>query len=233
MSGPFKLFRLQQVDSQLDQANKRLKEIKAALSDNEEVEHAERNLEVSKELMFAAQKKMKRSEEDVQSQQIKIEKNQSRLYSGKVTIPKELQDLQHEEQAFKRNLVKLEDTQLEKMMSFEETDTNHENARESLRKVGERVASQNTDLMDEQSNLLSEVESLESERVTTISGIPPDDLKLYEKLRVKRAGVAVAKVIDKSCSACGSGLPHALAQAARSTTMISLCNTCGRILYRG
>ena len=75
------------------------------------------------------------------------------------------------------------------------------------------------------------MERLDGEREAAMAGIPADDIKLYESLRKSSAVVAVEKCNDKSCSACGSGLSQALAQAERSPNTISRCETCGRILY--
>lgn len=233
MSEPFKLFRLQQIDFQLDQVIKRQSEIDAALNDQTELKRAEGELEASQHIMQTTQKDLKRAEEDVQAQQIKMEQNQSRMYGGKVTNPKELQDLQHEAEAFKRKLAKLEDAQLEHMETFEQAESDQNAALESLETVRARHEARNSDLMKEQSKLNVEFERFQGEREAGLAGIPPDDIRLYEKLRESRAGVAVAKVSDKSCSACGSELPQALAQAARSPNKINRCETCGRILYSG
>ena len=231
MSEPFKLYRLQQVDSLLDKSRIRLDEIERALKDHEKIKRAEKVLEDANMEVLEAGKILKRAEQEVQEQQGKIERNQNRLYSGKVTIPKELQDLQLEAEAFKRNLSKLEDLQLEKMVVVDEIETIQNGAQETLQSIIEQTAEQNSELTNEQIELIDEMERLEGEREAAMASIPADDLKLYESLRQSKAGIAVSKVSEKSCSACGSGLPHALAQAARSPNMISRCETCGRILY--
>ena len=231
MSEPFKLYLLQQVDSLLDKTRIRLKEIDVALEGNEEVKQAETALENAKEDIVTAEKALRRAEQGVQDQQMRIEQNQNKLYSGKVTIPKELQDLQHEAEAFKRNLDKLEDLQLERMVIFDEMEMIQTGAQDTLNSIVEQTATKNSELTEERIELDDDVERMDGEREAAMAGIPADDLKLYESLRQSRAGVAVAKVNDKSCSACGSGLSQALAQAARSPNTISRCETCGRILY--
>lgn len=233
MSEPFKLYRLQQIDSQLDQAIKRQSEIESALNDREELQRSEENFATSKQKMEMTQKDIKRAEDDVQAQQIKIEQNQSRLYGGKVTNPKELQDLQQEERAFKKNLEKLEDVQLDFMATFELAEADHRLALTSLEILRAKDAVRISELTEEQSHLYGEHERLQGEREAAITAIPSDDMKIYEKLRESRAGVAVARVSDKSCSACGSELPQALAQAARAPDKLSRCENCGRILYSG
>jgi predicted nucleic acid-binding Zn-ribbon protein len=61
--------------------------------------------------------------------------------------------------------------------------------------------------------------------------IRSDDLDRYEQLRKKAHGVAVTTVNNRSCFACGAILTAAHYQAARSPNQITLCETCGRILF--
>lgn len=233
MSEPFKLYRLQQVDLQIDSASKRIEEIEATLSDNKAVLNAKAELEAIAETVKQSEKKLKRAEQDVGDQQLKIEQNQNKLYSGKVTNPKELQDLQLEKEALNRHLDTLEDSQLERMVTNEEVENKRSESQEFLESLEAKGEFQAVILKKDRKELFSEVERLEGERQTGIGGIPAEDIKLYEKLRKTKAGVAVSKVSDKACSACGSMLPAALAQEARSPNKISRCNTCGRILYSG
>ncbi|KAA3647268.1 MAG: hypothetical protein DWQ07_07130 [Chloroflexi bacterium] len=233
MSQAFKLYRLQQVDTQLDKAHTRLKEIEAALQEDAAQRKAEADLEASQNAHEEAQKLLKGAEQDVQAQQIKIEQNQARLYSGKVTNPKELQDLEQEAEALKRYLAELEEVQLEKMIAFEEATTQQEDAGQTLESVRADVASQNSALTTEQNSLEAETGRLQEERTAALDGVPAEDVALYESLREQRAGLAIVKVDNMICSACGTTLSQALAQAARSPNKLSRCSTCKRILYAG
>jgi predicted nucleic acid-binding Zn-ribbon protein len=94
-------------------------------------------------------------------------------------------------------------------------------------------AQKNHLLLEEQSGLNSEVSRLEGERLAAASSISPEDMRLYDQLRAQRRGIAVAKVTDRACSACGSTLNATLLQAAHSPSQIARCDTCGRILYSG
>ncbi|MDH5506800.1 MAG: C4-type zinc ribbon domain-containing protein [Anaerolineae bacterium] len=233
MSEPFKLFRLQQVDSQIDEAKARLREIENILNDDAARRQAEKNAKAAEEASQEAQKALRRAEEEVKSQQIKIEHNQAALYGGKVSNPKELQDLQNEAEALKRHLTTLEDTQLEIMMRVEEAEEINKKAAGVLENIENQRAEQKKNLSGEATELESDVARYEQERAAAIDSIPGDDLRLYDKLRKSKNGVAVASVHNKTCGACGSELPQAIAQAARSATKISHCDTCGRILYGG
>jgi len=233
MSRIFKLYRLQQVDSQLDKINLRLDEINEILGDDESLQAALTHMETAKLSRIEAEKELRFVEEEVRAQQIKIEQNQSRLYSGKVTNPKELQDLQAEAEAFKRQLSVLEDTQIEKMLSLEASQSHENEASKALDIVQVDRKSEHGDLAKEQSTLIGENKQLENEQEAATTGISDEDLRFYNKTRESKNGLAVVKITDKSCSACGNQLSQALAQAARSPDEINRCSTCKRILYAG
>ncbi|MEJ2756972.1 MAG: hypothetical protein P8046_00690 [Anaerolineales bacterium] len=224
------LSQLQDIDSQLDSAHSRLKEIDAALNDNTAVKKATRQAEKAETSFTKARLALKKAEQNVQVQQEKIEKNQKALYGGSVRNPKELEDLQMESGALKRYLSTLEDRQLEAMIVFEDAQAAKEQADTNLTAVKKRVAAENSDLADEQSALIADVQRLEQERDATAAEVEPDLLATYDKIRKNRLGHAVAVVKDGSCAACGAVLSAALAQAARSPSKISYCDTCGRIL---
>jgi predicted nucleic acid-binding Zn-ribbon protein len=233
MNRAFKLYRLQQVDSQLDEAQARLEEIAAILGEDEELKAAKSAVTEAQVVCGTAEKEMRRAEEDVQAQQIKIEQNQSTLYGGAVTNPKELQDLQAEAEALKRHLGTLEDVQLEKMIAHDDSGEALKEAQKHLHAVETDRALEHGELGREQELLRGEVERLNEEHEAASNGIPDEDMRQYLKLRKSKGGTAVAKVSNKTCRACGATLSEALAQAARSPSELSLCSSCRRILYSG
>lgn len=233
MSQPFKLFRLQQLDSQIDNAHARLNEIQAILGDNRELNQAEERARQSAERLEAVRKALNRAEWEVKSQRLKIEQSESTLYGGKVRNPKELQDLQMEVAALKRYLEKLEERQLEQMIAQEEAEAQNEAAMIELEKIRAKTNLLNQNLLKERETLLAEINRLQSERQATAASLPEDELRLYTQLRQQRRGIAVARVVDNNCSACGSTLSTALLHTARTSTQLTRCDTCGRILYAG
>jgi predicted nucleic acid-binding Zn-ribbon protein len=231
MSQPRQLYNLQQLDSQLDSARARIEEIDKILSDHTALQQAKANAEIAELAFQQAQIALKHAEQDVETQQTKIANNERTLYSGSVTNPKELEDLQLESAALKRYLVTLEDRQLECMLAMEDATNAHESAQSNLAKTEEQVAKENVDLTEEKNSLLGNVEELETRWVEATVPIAPEEIQLYLSLRETRHGLAVAEVEDNSCSACGFNLTAAQAQAARSPSKITTCDSCRRILY--
>jgi predicted nucleic acid-binding Zn-ribbon protein len=233
MSLSLKLYRLQQIDTLIDQTLARLNELDILLSDRSSLEQAEETSRKADEALQAERKKLHQAENNVRDQRIKIEQEEAALYSGKMRNPKELQDLQSEVAALKRYLTTLEDRQLEAMIATEEAENAAKEAKAELNKVQAQMTEQNAHLNAEKSNLLKDKERLELERQAACSAISPQELDLYNQLRKTRRGIAVARILNRTCTACGSTLTPALVQAANSPNQIVRCSSCNRILYPG
>jgi predicted nucleic acid-binding Zn-ribbon protein len=231
MNLAFKLFRLQQIDLQIDQAVARIDEINAILERDTALRKAMARFDEATIAQDKARRAVREAEENTRAQRRKIERSESTLYSGKVTNPKELEDLQAELASLRRYLAVLEDRQLEAMLELDEADLQHQAADEQLQKVKRNRAQIHGELVEERESLEQELLRLEREREAAISSIPSDELSAYEQLRSRRKGIAVAKVSDRTCSACGSTLSAALLGKARSPNTVSQCDFCGRILY--
>jgi predicted nucleic acid-binding Zn-ribbon protein len=233
MSYSFKLYRLQQIDTNIDQACARLSEIETALSDDAILKNKEAQLQKVSEKLQKIQKNLREIEYEAESVRSKINQSESSLYGGKIHNPKELQDLQNEVNALKRFLHSLEDRQLEAMMTLEEVEKEHQATLNDLEKAKRQWEEQQATLNEERKKILIILERQEQEKSIVSKSIPPNDLELYNRIRSQRNGVAVVKVNDNFCSACGSTLNSSTLQAARFSNQLTRCPSCGRILYAG
>lgn len=231
MSQPFKLYRLQQIDTALDQARIRLQKIEISLNDDNAVRQASQQLETVEAACALEQKKLKQIEDNVQTHRMKMKTSEASLYGGKIHNPKELQDLEKEIASIKRHIAGLEDGQLEQMMVVEEAEAHLGQAKQALQDARNQKATGDSILRAEQADFQKDVDRLDRERGAAVAGIEDGDLQVYEQLRISRKGLAVAKMVDATCTACGSELTPAAAQAAQSSAHLARCTFCGRILY--
>jgi len=231
MSQTLSLYRLQQVDSQIDHLQTRLKEIQKELDDDIELRRLNGQVETAETRCQFSKQALKQAESHVEEQQIKIEQTQSSLYGGKSHSPKELQDLQNDVVALKRHLVTLEDRQIEAMQESEMADVDLQFAMAELRSNLEESNVLGRNLHKEQEMLKNDLDRFFIERNAVARAIPNAEIGLYDQLRQQRRGVAVAVIDDNSCGACGSTLSLAQVQSARSSGQMVLCPSCGRILY--
>jgi predicted nucleic acid-binding Zn-ribbon protein len=231
MSASLSLYRLQLVDSRIDEIRMRLEEIQRILEDSAELRQAKEQVAKTETAHKSALQVLKQAEAEVDNQKAKIEQSEASLYSGNVKNPKELQDLQNEAASLKRYLETLEERQLEAMLEEEATEETNQLALREFENVRARLAEQNVTLTTEQAELNKELERLGAERQAALDPIDTNLLTDYDELRQQRRGVAVTQISEGACAACGTTLTPSQNQSARSATQIFKCPTCGRILF--
>lgn len=233
MSQISNLYRLQQIDSQIDIASARLLSIETILFDDDTIQSAKVAIEENGEKLKSLAKLLRESENKTSDIRIKIEFSETALYAGKIHNPKELQELQLEIASLKKLLASTEDKQLELMMEVESAEEKLMWANEGLLEAEKIKSERNAELIGEKTKLVNQLERLDSERKATLPTIPTADLGLYDQLRKSRNGVAVVIINTRACNACGTMLTAALIQAAQSTGLLIRCPSCSRILYPG
>ncbi len=231
MSAALSLYRLQQVDSQIDHIQLRLKAIRQILENDVELRAANEQSATADNQLKEAERLLKQSEQEVEKQRIKLQQTESSLYSGAVHNPKELQDLQKDVVSLKRHLETLEERELEAMILVETAEKDSQNAKAGLAQVTASRGDQFRHLTVEADSLNKELERFSSERGAVIQDLAAQAIREYEQLRKQRRGIAVTIVSDSACAACGTTLTPSQQQSARSTSQLFHCPSCGRILY--
>ena len=231
MSASLGLYRLQQVDRQLDRAQSRLDVIRKTLENDAELQAALAQMENAQSHHHRSMHDLKESELGVDSQKIKIEQNEASLYSGNVKNPKELQDLQKDILSLRKHLGTLEERQLEAMLQAESAETQMQSAKSTLESVQSRLGSEHKKLIEERDAHIKQLENQIEERVAALAPFSSEMLHTYEDLRRQKRGVAVTTIEDGACSACGTSLNAAMQQSARSQKQLAYCPSCGRILF--
>lgn len=229
----FHLYHLQKLDSRLDSIKDRLKSISSILNSDARIAVAEKVLDEKKKAFSVQQKKLQLIEESIHAKRMKIEQSEASLYGGGIKNPKELQDLQKEIVSIKSTILSLEESELAAMFDVENAEKEVTVAEDALKTVMTTVASSQSQLMAERTELEQTVHKLEQERPAIVSQISSSALDQYEELRKKKRGIAVAAVEERCCSVCGTELTPAEFQAAKSPSTLFYCASCGRLLYVG
>lgn len=233
MNQSFQLFQLQKVDSQIDDIEARVAEIEKILASDKRIFQATENMKKNRIKLNKERKLLRVAEEKVRKIGLEIEKNMIVLYSGRIINPRELNDLQEKIASDKRHLSVLEDEQLEAMIVVENSEETLKKAESNFTKIQAEVISQQANLRGEREQMNLKRSRLESERGVKIGSITDESLDIYSNLRKSKRGIAIARVDEKTCLACGSILTPSEWQAARSPHQIVFCSSCGRILYAG
>jgi len=231
MSAAMGLYRLQQVDSQIDGIQARQQWIQDTLQNDVSLRTATQTFTLADNKHKDALRALKQTEAEVEKQRIKIEQTEASLYGGRVQNPKELQDLQKDVASLKKYLETLEERELEAMVIVETVEHELQTAKLELDRTQANINEQYRDLGTENETLKKDLERLEHERNAILSDLVSSVVSTYDQIRKQRRGIAVTTISDSACSACGTTLTLSLQQSARSATQLFNCPTCGRILY--
>jgi predicted nucleic acid-binding Zn-ribbon protein len=231
MSASLGLYRLQQVDRQIDRARAQLDIIHKTLENDAELRDALARVETAQTEHHRARHELKNAEAETQGQKVKIEQAESSLYGGKVQNPKELQDLQKDVASLRKHLATLEERELDSMQQAESAELVLQEARSQLEQLQSRRGNEHRKLLDDQTGHVKDLERLGEEREASVNPIESGLLAIYNDLRKQKRGVAVTDFSDNTCAACGSSLNAAIQQNAKSSKQLAYCPTCGRILY--
>ena len=173
-----------------------------------------------------------RSEElDAESVREKVKDIEAKLYGGSITNPREVASYQKEVTLLKEQLQKKDDQLLEVMVTVEEENAGFKSAEHLYLQAEEEWDKRQKQLAEELSGLQETHKSLQTRRKSAVSKVGEQELRLYDRLRASKGGVAVAKVERGLCHVCRMSLPSYELQRARAGRETVLCSSCGRILY--
>jgi uncharacterized protein len=231
MTRSIDLYELQEIDSAMDAADRRLDEIASALEDESGLAALAEQARELEAAIGTAQSEQRQAMGDVEDQRQKIAEVEATLYGGSVKIPRELKALEAEAAGLKKQLATLEERALTAMTRVEEAESARNESREALASQSEERERLVAALAEERSEIEARRATLRGERERRAEGIDRTDLALYERLRRARGGRAVAKVERGTCQGCRITLPSTVFQRARSGLKLVQCTSCERILY--
>lgn len=233
MSRAHTLFRLQEIDLVIDKTKERLDEIKAILENDEVIVKIKMEISTAAEDLANENSQVNLAEGAVSDQKYKIEQTDAKLYGGKIQNPRELQDLQMESESLNKYMATLEDRLLDQMVAQEEAQEKHDSLQRQLEKLEKDRAKESKTLLLEKEQLVQEMKRHEGNREGALASVSDEDREIYEKIRIKGGGYAVAILEGSNCSLCGLAPSESTQQTIRKGTGLVQCNQCKRILYSG
>lgn len=225
------LYRLQEVDTELDARRRRLQQVEALLGESEELDQARASLEQANTAYRRWQTTLQDLELKMATLENKIKNSEQRLYSGTVKNPKELASLQEELNYLRRRKSAEEDSLLEAMIGAEEHEAVWQDTQTHWEAVEAAWTARQAKLSRERDELLVRLDELRQLRADRERAVNSADLSTYEDLRRRKSGTAVVRLQGNLCSSCHVELPSSRSQQARQSETLVLCGSCGRILY--
>ncbi len=229
MSIARQLFQFQEVDIELEAAEKAVSGIMHQLEGSEALTAARSQLAAERQHLAELKKQQRSLELDAGAINAKLKRVEEELYSGRVRNPKELSNLQREFEILKADRNKLESRELEIMDQAEQVGKRVSFAEKEFQVLEEGWQRQKEQLSADLEHARAVLAEITQRRQQLAGGIEPSALKTYQD--VKRArGKAVVPVERGICTGCRIALSVADTQRVRSGQLVR-CGSCGRILY--
>jgi uncharacterized protein len=229
MSLAGQLYKLQQLDLELQKKQQELSEVENQLSDNKALVAAESKLASQKEQLEDAKKKQKSSEWELEDLQEKIRQIDSNLYSGKTKDPKELVNLEKEVKGLRSQIKTKEEILLELMGQVEEAETKVKTTTGEGERLKREWEQRQETFKPRKNELEIVLAEFREERDGLAQQIDSEAFNIYERIRLTREQ-AVVKVERGRCLGCHITVPTSQWQKAKAGDLIQ-CNNCSRILY--
>ena len=231
MSKGKQLYELQEVDLEIDAKRERLTQVMGRLGESEVLDEAHLSLARDEEKLVELQRIQREVEREVEDLQAKAAVATDKLYGGTVKNPKELSSLQEQLSNFRRKIGEGDDKTLDIMSEVEAAQKNVSVKRSEVAKIEEGWQAEQASLSQEQTDLSAALSTLEQKRKELASKLDTVSLELYEDIRQKRQGRAVAKLERGMCQGCRIALPMSELQRARMGQELVQCGSCERVLY--
>jgi predicted nucleic acid-binding Zn-ribbon protein len=225
------LYELQEVDLDIDAKREALSEVMGRLGQSEELDQARLSLAGDEERLAELERSQREREREVEDLRAKATASEEKLYGGTVKNPKELASLQEQVVNLQRKMRERDDKTLDIMTEVDTMQQKVSLKRGEVAKMEEDWQAEQTSLSQQQAELGAALATLVQKGKDLAARLDAASLELYQALRRKRQGRAVAKVEQGMCQGCRIALPMSELQRARLGQELVQCSSCERLLY--
>jgi uncharacterized protein len=225
------LAELNDADLVVDGITNRLAHIVESLRPPAELTAARRALAEAEAELARNLASQQEREADQERAATKLANAEHALYAGKVRSPKELEDLQREQQQLRRQESRSEDDLLEALLAVEAATEKRDRLQAEYDRLAAAWEITRTKLRAEQAKLVAQLSTAQARQAATRRAVPATLLPLYDSLRSRRGGRAVSQLDGAICQACGVASSPGILAAARDSDELVYCDNCGRLIW--
>ncbi len=226
-----RLHDLQTIDTYWEKMRRRLLQLQKLLAEPAEVMAARAALVETDATLHGWHGKQTDADLAVQGLVQRIQSTDAKLMGGSVRDPKELQALQASADALRRQRATTEEEGVDALLHIEELTTQRKAQAAALAKLEAATTARHSEYLAEEAKLKRQAVQLKGQRARLVDALPAADVALYEDLRKRKAGVAVATIANGQCSACNMRVPTGVVNAAKNHAVAAYCTSCGRLLF--
>lgn len=222
---------LQDSDQEWDIKGRRFQLVRKLLTDTSVLTRLQDDWQQTERELASTRSKLRNTELEIAGLQAKQKEVQDGLYGGRVRNPKDLENLQKESEILMQRVRHLEDIALNLLTAVDELEQKEHEQAAALTEAKQKAAADQSSLNAEYTALRARLQVLQAQREKLRGALSQTDLALYDELRSKKNGSALAPMLDGSCQMCRVSVPLRKASLAEAGEEIVLCEGCGRILF--
>ena len=225
------LARLNEADLALDATRSRMAEIAQAAREPAELIAARAKLAAAQaevDRLRGEQAQVELAQADAAE---KIKQIETRLYDGKTSSARELENSQRDLAQHRNQMAAIEDRVLENMVALEGATGELTRSQTEVKRLTDDWMGRQGGLRAEYTRLKSRLPGEQTRQAAAREQVPPALLGVYDHLRPRHGGRAVAELDGDVCSACRVQAPPSKLDAARFSDDLVYCGNCGRLLW--
>jgi predicted nucleic acid-binding Zn-ribbon protein len=224
------VIKLQELDDKIAELEKEVASLPKHIAEIEKSLEAHlRRLEADRAALAANQKERRRLETDIQVHQQKASKLKDQMLSAKTN--EQYRAFQNEIAYEEQEIRKAEDRILDLMAESEPLEANAKKTEAALAEEKRQVEAEKQRVRQRTAEDEKQLAELRSERKAAAAELKPVLLSLYERIRKKWRGSAVAEVVESRCTGCNIALRPQFVQEVKRGDQVLQCESCGRLLF--
>ncbi len=224
------LLKMHEIDSLYDKVRRRILLLNRAVEGSKELELLREEVDSIDQELQGTRTEQQDLELESRSLTDRIRESESSLMSGELSNPRELEALQSSIESMKEHRTDLENRSVERLVMVDSLQATLENKRTNLVQVEEEWTNRKNALETEIEQRKKEFLYLKKAREQVAEMLTEENLEMYEHLRRRKNGVAVALLEDEICGACHTQVAVGILNNIRYSDDLLSCPSCGRIL---
>jgi uncharacterized protein len=225
-----KLIGLQHLDSEIRHLSVFLDGIPSLLEDiHKRIQAGSKEVAQARERLAQNQKRRREQEGRVKDIKVQITKYKRQLNEVKTnkeytTLLKEIEEAQH-------SVDSMEEEVISEMLAADDIEEEIRAATRRHEQEEENLVKEQEVLKQKKTEMEAKIERLTAEKDSVLPQVPSDQVALYQRISIKKSGVALSPVNGDFCSMCHMRIRPQVLNELRDTKKLILCENCGRILY--
>ena len=221
---------MHEIDSLYDKVRRRILLLNRAAEGSKELDLLREEVDSIDQELQGTRTEQQDLELESRSLTDRIRESESSLMSGELSNPRELEALQSSIESMKEHRTDLENRSVERLVMVDSLQATLENKRTNLVQVEEEWTNRKNAFETEIEQRKKEFLYLKKAREQVAEMLTEENLEMYEHLRRRKNGVAVALLEDEICGACHTQVAVGILNNIRYSDDLLSCPSCGRIL---